>query len=224
MGGFSQFFTSSIGRKFSMALSALFLLIFLLQHFAINFISVISASAFNEISHFMGTNPLIQFAMQPILLFAVVFHFIMGFVLEIKNKNSREVKYAMNKGEANSTWVSRNMIFSGATILAFMGIHFYDFWIPEIIYKYVEVSAEVPDRYYEEMVNKFESPVRVGIYVLAFIFLALHLLHGFQSAFKSVGARHSKYTPLIVKLGKIYAIVIPIGFIFIALYHHFNAH
>ena len=224
MGGFSQFFTSSIGRKFSMALSALFLLIFLLQHFAINFISVISASAFNEISHFMGTNPLIQFAMQPILLFAVVFHFIMGFVLEIKNKNSREVKYAMNKGEANSTWVSRNMIFSGATILAFMGIHFYDFWIPEIIYKYVEVSAEVPDRYYEEMVNKFESPVRVGIYVLAFIFLALHLLHGFQSAFQSVGARHSKYTPLIVKLGKIYAIVIPIGFIFIALYHHFNAH
>jgi succinate dehydrogenase / fumarate reductase, cytochrome b subunit len=224
MGGFSQFFTSSIGRKFSMALSALFLLIFLLQHFAINFISVISASAFNEISHFMGTNPLIQFAMQPILLFAVVFHFIMGFVLEIKNKNSREVKYAMNKGEANSTWVSRNMIFSGATILAFMGIHFYDFWIPEIIYKYVEVSAEVPDRYYEEMVHKFESPVRVGIYVLAFIFLALHLLHGFQSAFQSVGARHSKYTPLIVKLGKIYAIVIPIGFIFIALYHHFNAH
>ena len=172
----------------------------------------------------MGTNPLIQFAMQPILLFAVVFHFIMGFVLEIKNKNSREVKYAMNKGEANSTWVSRNMIFSGATILAFMGIHFYDFWIPEIIYKYVEVSAEVPDRYYEEMVHKFESPVRVGIYVLAFIFLALHLLHGFQSAFQSVGARHSKYTPLIVKLGKIYAIVIPIGFIFIALYHHFNAH
>jgi succinate dehydrogenase / fumarate reductase cytochrome b subunit len=51
----------------------------------------------------------------------------------------------------------------------------------------------------------------------------MHLLHGFQSAFQSVGARHSKYTPLIAKIGKIYAIAIPAGFIFIALYHHLNA-
>ncbi|MFY0652026.1 MAG: succinate dehydrogenase cytochrome b subunit [Cyclobacteriaceae bacterium] len=224
MSWFTQFFRSSIGRKFAMALSALFLLIFLLQHFAINLTSVFSPELFNEISHFMGVNPLIQFLMQPILIFAVVFHFVMGFVLEIKNKNSREVKYAMSKGEANSSWVSRNMIFSGATILAFIGLHFYDFWIPEIVYKYVEFSPEMPNRYHEELVHKFESPVRVGLYIISFVFLALHLLHGFQSAFQSMGARHSKYTPLIVKLGKIYAIVIPLGFVFIAIFHHLNAH
>lgn len=223
MSWVKQTFTSSIGRKFAMALSALFLLVFLLQHFAINFISVFSESAFNEISHFMGTNPLVQFAMQPLLIFGVVFHFVMGFVLEIKNNKARQIKYAMNKGEANSTWFSRNMIWSGAVILAFIGLHFYDFWIPEIMYKYVEMNAANPDRYYEELVHKFEDPYRVGIYVLSFVFLAMHLMHGFLSAFQSVGARHDKYTPGIQRLGKIYAIAIPAGFIFIALYHHLTA-
>ena len=222
-------FSSSIGRKFAMALSALFLMVFLLQHFAINFTSVFSPDVFNDISHFMGTNALVQFALQPILIFAVVYHFLMGFVLEAKNRNAREVKYAMNKGQANSTWFSRNMIYSGLVVLVFLGLHFYDFWIPEINVKYIEgdmsgLLANGEFRYYEEMVEKFHDPVRVGIYVLAFVLLAMHLLHGFQSAFQSVGARHPKYTPAIKKLGNIFAIAVPAGFIFIALFHHLTSH
>ncbi len=225
MGWTKQFFSSSIGRKFAMALSALFLIVFLLQHFLINFTSVFSETVFNELSHFMGTNPLIQFVMQPILIFGVLFHFIMGFVLEIKNRNAREVKYAMNRGSANSSWMSRNMIYSGLFILFFLGFHFYDFWIPEMNYKYIEMNPSDPNRYYDEVVHMFQNPIRVGIYVLSFVFLALHLLHGFQSAFQSVGANHKKYTPTIKKLGTLYAILIPLGFIFIAVFHHlFNAH
>lgn len=225
MGWTKQLFGSSIGRKFAMALSAFFLLIFLLQHFTINFTSVFSESVFNSLSHFMGTNPLIQFVMQPILMFGVLFHFIMGFKLEIQNKNARGTKYAVSKGSANSPWVSRNMIYSGLFILLFLGFHFYDFWIPEMNYKYIEVKPADPNRYYGEVVHMFQSPWRVGIYVLSFVFLALHLLHGFQSAFQSVGANNPKYTPGIKKLGTLYAILIPAGFVFIALFHHFfNAH
>ncbi|WP_422354769.1 succinate dehydrogenase cytochrome b subunit [Roseivirga pacifica] len=224
-----QTFNSSIGRKFAMALSALFLMLFLLQHFAINFTSVFSEQVFNDLSHFMGTNPLVQFALQPILIFGVVYHFVMGFVLEAKNRNARAVKYAKNNGAANSTWFSRNMIYSGMVILLFLAVHFYDFWIPEISTKYIQgdmsgLLANGEFRYYEEMVEKFHDPIRTGIYVLAFVFLALHLMHGFQSAFQSVGARHNKYTPAIQKLGKLYAIVIPAGFIFIALFHHLTGH
>ena len=91
MSWFKQTWNSSIGRKFAMALSALFLIIFLLQHFLINFTSVISEETFNELSHFMGTNPLVQFLAQPILIFGVLLHFIMGFILEAKNRSSREV-------------------------------------------------------------------------------------------------------------------------------------
>lgn len=206
-----------------MALSALFLVIFLLQHFIINFTSVLSEETFNEISHFMGTNVLVQFALQPVLIIGVVYHFVMGFILEAKNRNARAIKYAMNKGSENSTWFSRNMIYSGLVILGFLCVHFYDFWIPEISHKYIEVLPEDATRYFGEMVEKFHDPLRVGFYVLSFVFLSLHLMHGFQSAFQSVGARHSKYTPAIKKLGTIYAIVIPAGFIFIALYHHLTA-
>ena len=84
-----------------MALSAFSLMFFLLQHFAINILSVFNPDVFNEVSHFMGTNPFVQFALQPVLIFGVVFHFVMVFVLELKNKKANGVKYAKNNGAAN---------------------------------------------------------------------------------------------------------------------------
>ena len=80
--------SSSIARKVAMALSALFLVFFLLIHVSVNLVSVFSENAFNAASHFMGNNPLVQFIMQPILVFGVVFHFVMGFVLELKNRRA----------------------------------------------------------------------------------------------------------------------------------------
>ena len=216
----SPLLKSSIAKKIAMALSGLFLLFFLLQHFIINFLSVVSADAFNAASHFMGYNPLIQFIMQPILIFGVVFHLLMGFVLEAKNRSSRTVKYAVNSASANSSWMSRNMIYSGICVLLFRGLHMYEFWAPEIAYEYVNFSPENPSRYFHELQHKFVDPARVAIYCTAFIFLALHLLHGFQSAFQSVGFRHNKYTPIIKKLGNLYGILIPTGFIVIAIYHY----
>ena len=222
----SGILNSSIGRKFAMALSAFFLMIFLLQHFVINILSVFSPNTFNEVSHFMGTFWVIQYLLQPVLIFGVIFHFVMGFVLEIRNRNARQISYAKNNGSANSSWMSRNMIWSGLAILAFIGLHFYDFWLPEINTKYIQgdmsgVLANGEFRYFEELQHKFVDMWRVALYCIAFVFLALHLLHGFQSAFQSVGA-NNKYTKGLRGFGNAYAIIIPLGFIFIALFHHFN--
>ena len=213
---------SSIGKKVAMALSGLFLVLFLAQHFSINLLSVFSESTFNQVSHFMGNNPLVQFILQPILIFGVLFHFSMGFILELQNSRSRSVKYASYKGSANASWMSRNMIYSGIVILSFLGLHFYDFWVPEMNYKYVEVLPLNSDRYFEELVHKFQNPARVGIYVLSFVFLALHLLHGFASSFQSVGV-NNKYSKTIKSFTIAFSIVIPLGFIFIALFHHLTA-
>jgi len=212
---------TSIARKVAMALSGLFLILFLGQHFTINITSVFSEKTFNMLSHFMGNNPLVQFVLQPILIFGVVFHFVMGFVLDIKNRKSRSEKYISFKGSANASWVSRNMIFSGIVVLSFLGLHFYDFWVPEINYKYVEFLPQNPDRYFSELVHKFHSPIRVLIYCLSFIFLGLHLFHGFSSSFQSVGY-NNKYTKGIKVLTVSFSIFIPIGFIFIAMFHHLN--
>jgi succinate dehydrogenase / fumarate reductase, cytochrome b subunit len=226
MGGF---FNSSIGRKVAMALSAFFLMFFLIIHLAVNITSVFSADVFNELSHFMGTNPLVQFALQPVLIFGVVFHFVMGFVLELRNKKANGVAYAKNNGAANSTWMSRNMIYSGLVILAFIIIHFIDFWFPELNTKYIQgdwsgVHEGIDGyRYFHELQEKFIPVWRVAAYVVAFVLLGLHLAHGFTSAFQSMGVTAGRKKTL-QNIGKAYSIIIPLGFIVVALFHHLNHH
>lgn len=225
----SKMSSSSIGRKVLMALSGLFLLLFLAQHAFINFTSLFNdGETFNEISFFMGTNKLVQYVIQPILIIGLMFHLIMGMYLEAKNRGARGKKYAKNNGAANSSWMSRNMIITGIMVLLFMGLHFYDFFFPEIKTKFVEgnwtgkIEGQQDYYFFHHLVEKFKDPVRVGLYCLSFIFLALHLMHGFVSAFQSVGFRHNRYTPLIKLMGTAYAILVPLAFIVIAIYHHFN--
>ena len=214
-------FKTSVARKVAMALSALFLILFLIIHLAVNLTSVISESTFNELSHFMGTNPLIQFAMQPVLLAGVIFHFVMGFVLEIQNKRARgSEKYYAYNGGANSSWMSRNMIITGVMILLFLALHLWDFWVGEMNYKYIQFNEPNPTRYYHELIEKFHEPLRVGMYVLCFVFLCLHLLHGFQSAFQSMGWKDNARKKLISQVGNWYSYIICGGFIFIALFHY----
>jgi len=214
-------FKTSVARKVAMALSALFLILFLIIHLAVNLTSVISENTFNELSHFMGANPLIQFAMQPVLLAGVIFHFVMGFVLEIQNKRARgSEKYYAYNGGANSSWMSRNMIITGVMILLFLGLHLWDFWVGEMNYKYIQFKEPDPTRYYHELIEKFHEPLRVGMYVLCFVFLCLHLLHGFQSAFQSMGWKDNARKKLISQVGNWYSYIICGGFIFIALFHY----
>lgn len=216
---------SSIARKVAMSLSAIFLMVFLLQHSFINSLSLCSEDAFNSVSLFMGNNPVVQYVMQPILIFAVIFHFIMGIILELKNNKARSHKYVMNKGNANSSWMSRNMIITGLVILAFMGLHFYDFWIPEIKTKFIEGDWSGMHngnlRFYHELQAKFEDPIRVGIYIVSFILLSLHLMHGFSSAFQSIG-QNNKYTRGLKVFGVAFSIIVPLMFIIIAIYHHLS--
>ena len=211
---------SSISRKVAMALSGLFLILFLAQHFTINFTSVISEDLFNKLSHFMGTNPLVQFILQPILIFGVIFHFVMGFILEIKNRRSRKVNYSYQSG-ISSSWISRNMFFSGIVILSFLGLHFYDFWVPEIKYKYIEFLPDDSERYYEELIHKFHNPTMVAFYSISFVFLSLHLMHGFASSFQSVGV-NNKYSNTIKTIAIAFSVLVPLGFIFIAIFHYLN--
>ena len=133
----SALLNTSILKKVAMALSGIFLITFLALHVTLNFISVLGEDAFNTASHFMGYNPLIQYVMQPVLAIGVIFHFVMGFVLTLQNRAARPIAYANYNGAANASWSSRNMIISGLVILAFLGLHFYDFCYPEVAYKYI---------------------------------------------------------------------------------------
>jgi len=213
---------SSLARKWVMALSGLFLVVFLTQHFTINITSVIAPDTFNEWSHFMGYNPLVQYVLQPVLIAGLIVHFVMGIILEYQNNKARPIKYKKFSGNANSAWVSRNMIITGLVVLAFLGLHMYDFWAHEMQYKYISFLEEDSTRYYAETVAKFQPVWRVVLYVISFVLLALHLWHGFNSSFQSMGVKSVKKGDTLRKITYAWAVLIPAGFVFIAIYHHLN--
>lgn len=217
---------SSIGRKVVMALSGLFLLVFLLQHLVINMLSIINPDAFNKASDFMGTNAIVQFVAQPILIAGILVHYVMGIILTIKNKKARPIAYVVDNQGANSSWISRNMIFTGIMIFLFLIVHMGQFWIHEISLKFFGTQSwdvvgftDGKLRYWDELHAFMSNPLNAGIYTIAFIFLGLHLAHGFASTFQSVGFRHGKYTPALAKAGKVYAVLVPLLFIVIAWMH-----
>ena len=215
---------SSVVRKFLMALSGIFLIIFLTQHLFINLTSVISEDLFNTISHFMGTNPLVQYVLQPILILGVIFHFVLGFILELQNNRARVQGYAKANVGQGSSWPSRNMIISGIVILSFLFIHFYDFWIHEMTVKYFDgdmsgLDSEGNFRYWNELNQKFYgNPVMLIAYSISFIALGLHLVHGFASSIQSVGVGSNRFRAA-KKISLAYAVLVPLGFLLIAIYH-----
>ena len=224
---------SSIVKKVVMALSGLFLIVFLLQHLVINLLSVINPEAFNTTSDFMGTNPVVQFVAQPILIAGILVHYVMGIILTIKNKKARPIGYISDNQSANSSWVSRNMIITGIMIFLFLVVHMGQFWIHEISLKFFgdqtwdvvgrkDGVIDGPYRYWEELHKFMGDPINASIYTLAFIFLGLHLAHGFDSTFQSVGFRNGKYTPALAKAGKAYSVVVPLLFTLIAWFHFFT--
>ena len=213
--------SSSLLRKVVMALSGLFLISFLALHLAINLASVFSEELYNVWSHFMGYNPVVQFVLQPVLVGGVILHFVMGFILEIQNRKARgPVGYKVGPRSTNSSWLSRNMLISGGVVLAFIGLHMYDFWLHEMIYKYVEGNAIDTERYYGFTVEMFDL-TRTVLYSASFVLLGMHLYHGFASSMQTLGF-DNKYGRAIQAFAKFYAVAVPAGFIFIAVYHFLN--
>ena len=208
---------SSIVRKFIMALSGLFLIIFLITHLVINSLTLASSKdLFNEAAHFMATNPII-YAMQYVLALGFIIHIGMGIKLTIQNKRARSQEYVYNKMSKNTNLSSRSMIVSGGLVIVFLALHLRDYFYQM---KFVGLPEGTTD--YDLVVNLFTNPYYTAVYVIAFIVLGIHLNHGFKSAFQSMGANHKKYNPLIKTVSTLYSLVIALGFSTIAIFHFIN--
>ena len=215
MSWLTSFLTSSAGRKVLMSLTGLFLCSFLLVHMAGNFslLSSDGGQSFNEYAKFMTTFPLIK-VLSIGTFIIIILHVVQGILLALKNRNSRPDKYVSKASGKGSTWASRNMALLGIIILVFVIVHLQSFWfkmkfgyIPTVNYG----SGEVKDLY-TIVVTAFKNPLYVGFYLISLAALAFHLIHGFQSAFQSLGIRHTKYTPIIKTIGYAFAILVPLGF------------
>jgi succinate dehydrogenase / fumarate reductase, cytochrome b subunit len=216
MGKTTNFFNSSVGSKIMVSLSGLFLCLFLVVHLAINLfalnIATDQGSEFNTYAKFMATYPAIK-PLEWILFGGFLLHMIIAVILTLKNWGARPVRYEANKPGENSTWASRFSWLTGILVGVFLVIHIMDFYVPS------RFGTERP--MIGLIVEIFKNPVSVVFYLVALVFLAYHLRHGFQSAFQTLGLRVGKYETLIQAIGVIFWLIIPIGFAIIPLYFLF---
>lgn len=195
-----------------MGLSGLFLCSFLVVHLFINLFlfKQDGGATFDVYGEFMATYPLIR-PLEWILFGGFLLHAFVGIWLWITNRQARPERYAVNRASENSTLASRIGFITGAFVLVFLVVHINTFFVK---------SRFFPDgrTMYEIVVQAFQSPVYVGFYVVALVFLAYHLRHGFQSAFQTLGIRFEKYQPLIDAVGVVFWLLIPLAFAALPLY------
>lgn len=201
---------SSIWKKVIMGITGLFLISFLVIHCGINALIFLNdgGKTFSAAGHFMGTNPVIR-TMEIVLVLGFLIHIIDGFVVSIQNRKARKTKYIVYKGSASSPWYSRSMALLGTLLLLFLIIHTAHFWIPNRANQFA-TGHEID--LYEKMKITFSELWIVIVYVLGCFALFWHLLHGFKSAFQSLGLYHSRYNGLISNVGIIFSVICPLIF------------
>ena len=202
----SKVLFSSITKKFVMALAGLFLLTFLPLHLIINLMLLKNDPVpFNETAHFMATFPLIKI-MEVVLIAAILIHIGWGIFIQIQNWLARPVGYVSgNKSE--TSFFSKFMIWTGATVLTFLVLHFFNFFFVKL-----GLVKGDPEDFYNMAHNLFKIPAYNYIYLTCFTLLGFHLYHAFSSAFQTLGLNHRIWTPIIKVIALIYAIVLPAGF------------
>ncbi len=226
MGWFGKFLTSSIGQKVIMSLTGLFLIVFLVVHLAGNLQLLIDDGGrqFNLYAKFMTTNPLIK-TISYLLYFFILLHAIQGWALWRKNRLARGAqRYAVHKVRAVNTHprIASRMGWIGTVVFIFLLIHLYQFWFQMKIgaLPMVDYDGVLAANLYLPVEKAYTDLGFVLFYVVSMGVVGAHLWHGFQSAFQTLGLNHRKYTPLIQALGKLYSVLVPLGFAIIPVFFY----
>lgn len=208
MNWFVQTFTSSIGKKWMMALTGLAFCLFLTTHLAGNLFIYGGREAFNAYAeHLHSLGPLVKASELGLLTFAIL-HVATGLILFYQNFNSRPQRYEVNKAGGGRTIGSRTMPYTGLIILAFVVFHLINF-------HFVDKSGTT---IYDIVSQAFSDPVYVLLYILAMVVVAFHVSHGFWSAFQTLGINHPKYMPFIKGVSIVFSLVVGLGFGFLPIY------
>jgi succinate dehydrogenase / fumarate reductase, cytochrome b subunit len=207
----SKILFSSITKKFTMALAGLFLLTFLPLHLFINLMLLKGEPGpFNTAAHFMATFPLIKI-MEVILFGAILIHVSWGIFLQIQNWLARPVGY-VSSNRSETSFFSRFMIWTGATILTFLILHWFNFYFIKL-----GIVKGNPEDFYSVAHSLFKIPAYDIIYLTCFALLGFHLFHAFYSAFQTLGLNHRLWNPIVKPIALVYAVIIPAGFAFISI-------
>ena len=208
MNWFTNTFGSSVGKKMMMAVTGLFFCVFLVLHLAGNLTLYMGKDAFNSYAeHLHSLGPLLTLAEWGLLIFAVI-HISTGLLLFYQNFKARPERYAVSKRAGGRTLGSATMPYTGVFLLLFVIYHLLNFHFVDKTHTTI----------FQIVSNAFAQPSYVLIYTFAMIIAAVHVSHGFWSAFQTLGANHPKYTPFLRGLSLVFSLIVGFGFGFIPVY------
>ena len=207
---------SSVVKKQLVGVTGLLLCGFLAAHLAGNFLLLVGPEAFNKYGHALTSNPLIYVA-EAGLLALFLGHMGMAIRVSLQNKAARPQNYYMKtKTGRGSTFASSSMPYTGLILLAFVIFHLQGIKFGAV-YNVTYDGVQMRDLY-RLTFEKFSTIPYVSFYVISMFAMAVHLSHGFWSAFQSVGFFHQKYTPVLRKSAIAFALFVGGGFSFLPIY------
>ena len=215
----SWLINSSIGRKFIMSISGLFLILFLLFHMVMNLVMVFSFDAYDMISEFLGAN---WYAIAGTLVLAAGFivHILYASILTLQNRKARgNDRYAVSNNK-DASWSSKNMYVLGFAVLAFLVLHMIQLWY-NMQFKDLIGAPDAISHGSLLVIPLFKNPINVVIYLAAFVALWLHLTHGFWSALHSVGWNNTIWMKRLQNLSYVVATIIVAGYAVVPIYIYF---
>jgi len=198
-----------------MALSGLFLVLFLIGHLVGNFLFFLGAETFNEYSHALISNPLI-IPIELGLLAIFVIHIVFAVWVSVENKMARSDAYAHPLCENKQGFSSSTMLITGAAMILFVIVHILGIKFGAQYFA-PSSSGEVIRDLYKLVVEYFKNDGMFLFYSASMLVLGIHLNHAFWSACQTLGLNHKKYTPILRVLSVALAVGIAVGF-FIIIY------
>lgn len=201
--------SSSVGRKFIMALTGICLVLFITFHCLMNSIAIIWPSAYNVICEFLGAN---WYALIASMGLAVLFiiHIIYAVWLTLMNRRARGGdRYSINKTPKSVEWSSKNMLVLGIVVVAFIGVHLVQFWakmqLVEVMGCHGTIPAAAGTLFIQEAFKEIWTPI---VYIIGFVALWFHMNHGFWSMFQSIGWDSTAWIPRWKKIGSCWTTIV----------------
>lgn len=212
-----KYFTSSIGKKQVVAVSGLFLILFLIAHLAGNLFIYGGPEVFNKYAATLKSLGPVLVVIESVLTLIFVTHIVFTAMVVIENKKSRPVQYAAGTAYKERSLATRLMPYTGTVLLVYLITHLCDFTFSDPTTS-VSVFAGQQLGLYGLVVHAFMNPLWVAWYVVAMIAVGFHLVHAFQSVMQTFGINHPYYTPFIKKFSLAFGIFISLAFSIIPLY------
>jgi len=208
-----QLFRSTVGRKIVVAISGQMMVFFVIAHLLGNS-SIFFPGGINAYAEHLHALPPLVWTVRAVMLAMVLLHIYFAILITLENRAAKPSAYAI-KSKVKATFAGENMIWTGALLAVFIVGHILHFTArvtPDIAPRLSSLSSGAIFDVYSMVVGSFQHGAIALVYVAAMVVLFLHLAHGIQAFFQTMGWNNDRAMPAFACGGKVAAVIFLLGY------------